>query len=150
MWLLQEIGLYPRLGALRPFHDMFGHLVPLMLWHKVPYSLITVLDLGLAVLILRRLWLIAKMRSISPPASYSGWLYVLVLVAVGFLASGVVVLVGTAVLRAGSGVPGGMLLIPAALLLPSSVALVEVLSLFRKGESPNDAVHRTREHAARR
>jgi hypothetical protein len=131
-WLvaLRGIDLY---GAWSTIPEMFGHPVPFMVRQLVPYSSSLWLALALAVLVLRRCWLMARSRSLSPPTSYVTWLHVVTMVGVVFLLAGVIVMIASMLLSAGSGVPGGMLLVPATtLLLPPAVAVVEVWSVVHQ------------------
>lgn len=130
--------------------QMFGHPVPQILMIPFPYSVNTVLAIGLAMLVLRRLWRMASRRSLVPPPSYLKWLHVVILVGVLFLVASLIVLVATFLLGPASGVPGAMLMLPAVYVLPPAVAIVELWSLVRERGSPNNAVHRAREDAARR
>lgn len=132
VWVLERSGIrvYFLMGF---FHlvEFFAHPLPVMLRHKLPYYYYVsmALDIALAILILRRLWLMARTRSISPPPSYLGWLHFLMLVGLGCVA---LVLVGI-ILWFIHRIPSiTLVLLPAAFLLPPTVTLVELLSLFKR------------------
>lgn len=137
IWALDMSGIQVNLGGWTTMLRMFGHPVPEILSFKIPNGINFILCVGLAALILRRLFLMLKARSLSAPASYSGWLYYFMLVPTASLVLAAVVLVASIALSAGSGVPAGLLALPAVFFLPGGVALVEVLSLRSKNERPN-------------
>jgi len=109
----------------------FGSLVPRMFVYSVPRVLLSVLGYVMLLLFLRRLWLLASGRE-RVPASFAGFPKALGYVGAFSLGLGVAVLALSMVLKAGSGVPGGMLLIPAIICVPWAFFITEVLSLRGK------------------
>ncbi|MDQ3271301.1 MAG: hypothetical protein M3Q12_03905 [Pseudomonadota bacterium] len=131
-WLLQLIGVQEPyfLGALHGFS--FSLLVPPMLRHLTPWVVNVVLAYLMLFLLLRRIWLLAieKQRA---PASFRGIPKGLGYIGVFSFFGSALALVLTIVLRGGSGVPAGLILLPALICVPWSVFLTELLS-FRGSE----------------
>jgi hypothetical protein len=130
-WLLSFIGKslpFPPVAALA---FSFSSLVPQLAYHLVPTPILAVLGYGMLYLLARRIWLLAFKKE-GVPTSYRGVPQALGYVgAASFLLAAVVFILSIA-LRAGSGVPAGLLLLPATICIPWAFALTEVLS-FRKG-----------------
>ncbi len=117
--------------------DMFSHPVPLMVRAFLPFIVNSVIFWAFAALVLRRLWLLGKQGSLSPPLAFSRVPYVLTYIAVISVALMVLGLVAAVALKAGSGVPAAMLGIPAAVLLSPVMAWVEIRSLTFKRLAPS-------------
>ena len=129
----QTMGfLFPRS---LPYIDLLPELavpLPMPLAALAPYWLRTFLMLAFAALLYRRLWLVIRAKSLEPPASLAVWPGFLLVLAISFLLLGLTVLLLSIVLRAGSGVPGGMLLVPALFLISPVLFFVELTSAIRK------------------
>jgi hypothetical protein len=132
-WLLSLAGVtLPWMGTLSLFMS-FGSLVPIMLAPLLPRVVVFAVGFVMLFLVLRRLWLLVAKRE-GLPHSFVGAPKVLAYIGVGSLSLGVIVLVLSMLLRAGSGVPGAMLLLPAVLCVPWAFFLTEALS-FRAAKS---------------
>lgn len=105
----------------------FGSLVPEMLASIVPGVVGLILSAIMVFLVFRRIWLMT-MKGERVPASFRGFPKWLAYVGVCSIALSLVVLAFTIVLRAGSGVPAGMLLLPAIVCVPWAFFLTEVFS----------------------
>jgi hypothetical protein len=102
-----------------------------MFVYSVPRILLTALGYVMLLLFLRRVWLLTSGRERIPP-SFAGFPKALGYVGACSFGLGVAVLALSMVLKAGSGVPGGMLLIPAIICVPWAFFITEVLSLRGK------------------
>jgi hypothetical protein len=133
-WLLPIFGIaLPAMGLLYMFSS-FASLVPQMFAHLFPRFVVIGLGYLLLFSVLRRVWLVVARRQ-GVPHSYVGAPKVLGYVgALSFMLAITVLLLSIA-LRAGSGVPGGMLLIPAVFCVPWAFFLTEVLSFRSAKES---------------
>ena len=129
------IGIRFPLISLDTLPRMFGNPIPSMFWYSIPIYLLFLLTFGMVFLMLRRAWLITTSKTNRIPSSFSGILYTLVSISVISLCLGFLTLVSSILLKAGSGVPAGLVLIPAAFLLSPSIALIELLS-FRSPKPP--------------
>ncbi len=126
-WLLSLFGkALPATGLLFMFSS-FGSLVPQMFAHLLPRFVLIALGYGLLFLVARRVWLLVARRE-AVPHSYSGVPKVLGYVGTWSFMLAIAVLLLSIALRAGSGVPAGMLLIPAMFCVPWAFFLTEVLS----------------------
>jgi hypothetical protein len=132
-WPLSLFGLSLPAPPFLSLFFSFGSLVPQMLAPLVPRPILVVLGLAMMFLILRRAYLFAFKKE-RVPHSFRGFQKVLGYVGASFFVLASVVLILSIALRAGSGVPAGMLLLPAMLCVPWAFFLTEVLS-FRK-EAP--------------
>jgi hypothetical protein len=116
-------------------YDVFSHFLglpaPRILGWDLPLSqnVKNNLSLGLFVIVLRRLGLMVA-TGFALPWSYSGPLYYLMLVPVWSLILGVTGFWVSILIGAPSGVPAGLLFLPAAYFLASGITLVELLSLW--------------------
>lgn len=122
-----------------PFLDIFfrfGSLVPPMLTYSVPRVMLIIAGYLMLLLVLRRTWLFVVKKE-RTPTSFSGFQKILGYVGVASFLLGFAVLALSMVIRAGSGVPAGLLMIPAMLCVPWAFFLTEALS-FRHAqiESP--------------
>jgi hypothetical protein len=130
LWVIQHTG-----GSVPPGMQntatVFGHPVPDIAKRALPAPVNIVLFLGQVVLIVRRLFLMLRERSANPPASYAGVVIVLLKVAAVSVGLGLLVLLASIALGAGSGVLAGLVFLPAALLLPYVPLWVELASLRR-------------------
>jgi len=116
----------------------YGFVVPKMFMGVIPvYVLIAVGYLQLFLLV-RRIWLfIAKKDYV--PASFKGVPKVLGYVGVFFYVAAFIVLGLSILFHAGSGVPAGMLMMPAMLCIPWAFFLTEVFSLRIRNAKPAEA-----------
>jgi len=112
----------------------FSSPVPLMLRHLVPGAIYTILSLTVLGLVLRRIWLLATKKE-RVPASFRGIPKALGLIGMFSFMASALMLVLTAVLGGGSGVPAGLALLPALICVPWSVFLTELLSVHRGARS---------------
>ena len=96
----------------------------------IPKLVLMALGYVMLFLLLRRIWLFISKKE-WVPFSFRGFPQVLGYIGAFSFALAIVVLVLSIVLRAGSGVPAGMLLIPAMFCVPWAFFLTELLS-FRK------------------
>lgn len=132
LWPMTLLGMQLSFGPWFMVLESFGQPIPSMLRPFLPRLLLAALYWGFAALVLRRLWLFARARSMAAPVSYTRipcWLVATALVCILLFA---LTLVATIALKAGSGVPAAMLLIPAGLVLSPTIAWVELLSLLPK------------------
>jgi hypothetical protein len=130
LWPLTALGLPLSFGPWFMVLELFGQPVPNLLRPYLSRLILVPLYWGFVVLVLRRLWLMAKARSLSAPESFAGVPYFLVLASVVCILLFVLAMTATIVLRAGSGVPAAMLLIPAGFLLSPAIAWVELRGLL--------------------
>jgi hypothetical protein len=132
-WLLSFFGIaLPAMSLLYMFTS-FGSLVPQMFAHLVPRMVVVVLGFVMIFLAARRVWLLAAKRE-GVPRSYVGVPKLLGYVGAWSIILALAVLLLSIALRAGSGVPAGMLLIPASFCVPWAFFLTEVLSLRPLGD----------------
>ncbi|MEZ0233237.1 MAG: hypothetical protein ACAH12_10390 [Methylophilaceae bacterium] len=136
------IGINFPLNNLGTLPNMFGNPIPSMFRYSIPIYLSFAVAIGMAVLMLRRAWLIATSNTNRIPSSFSGILYTMVSISVISLCVGFLILAISILLKAGSGVPAGLLLIPAAFLLSPSIALIELLSFRTHKITPNPSFKR--------
>lgn len=111
--------------------DMLGHPVPAMLRGLLPWQARVILFYAFLLLMLRRLISFKKQRSLSAPASMTRGPYILLVIALSSLALGILGLMLSILINAGSGVPAGMLMIPCVLLLTPTLGWIEMKSLFK-------------------
>ena len=111
----------------------FGSLIPPMVNGIVPAFVKIALGYTITLLLLRRLWLFV-MRQERTPATFTGFSKALGYISFWSFSIGVTVLALSALLKAGSGVPAGMLMIPAVICVPWAFFLTEIAS-FRKRDS---------------
>ena len=89
------------------------------------------LNLLLAVFPAHRVWLMLSGREKGVPAAYNGLAQWLGMAGAFFIAAFVLGIIVTIVLRAGSGVPAAMLLIPTPYLVPWGFTLTEIKSFMQ-------------------
>ncbi len=118
------------------FFREFGNPVPAWVKHWVPAWFQTVLVWALFALIVRRLYVSLRAHALTLPESLSGLLYFLVWLPFVSLWLGILALALSIALRFGSGVPAGMVLLPAFLLSGFSVLLVEALAFRSRRAEP--------------
>lgn len=116
----------------------FGSLVPSMFAGILPRPLTVVLGYVMMFLILRRCWLFAVKKE-RTPVSFVGFQKALGYVGFWSFSLSVFVLLLSMALKAGSGVPAGMLMIPAMFCVPWAFFLTEVMSFKRKAAA-NESV----------
>lgn len=122
----------------------FGSLVPPMFSSLIPRLVHTVLGYVMLFLLLRRIWLFCSKKERVPP-SFKGFPKVLGYVGAFSFVISVAAFGLTIVLRAGSGVPAALLMLPALICVPWSFFLTEALSFRRSGRAgaqpiiPSDA-----------
>lgn len=115
----------------------FGSLVPGMVAPLVPLPVHIAAGLVMLFLVLRRAWLFLVKRE-RVPTSFRGLPKILGYFGTGFFIAALAAFALTIVLRAGSGVPAGMLLIPALFFVPWAFFLTEVMSFFRNTERADE------------
>ena len=131
LWTLQIRVPYPSLLA---FFFSFSSLVPSMLIGQISQLLPIVLGYVMTFLVLRRIWLFVVKKE-RTPASFVGFQKFLGIVGLWSFSLGCLALVLSIALRAGSGVPAGLLMIPATYCIPWAFFLTEVLSFRRAAAS---------------
>ena len=89
------------------------------------------LNLLLAVFPAHRVWFMLSGRGKGVPAAYNGLAQWLGMAGAFFLSAFILGKMVTIVLRAGSGVPAAMLLIPTPYLVPTSFVLMEIKSFMQ-------------------
>lgn len=109
---------------------LFGSIVPPMFAVVLPRPLLYVATLATHFLVLRRAWLLSARRE-GVPSSFKGFPKVLGLIGFWSFTSGALGLLASIALRAPSGVPAGLLLIPAMFCVPWAFFLTEILSMRR-------------------
>jgi hypothetical protein len=109
----------------------FGSLIPPMLGGFVPHPLRMILGFAMIFLALRRVWLYV-VKNERTPTSFVGFPKVLGYVGFWSFSLGVLVLLLSIAIKAGSGVPAGMLMIPAFICIPWAFFLTEVSSFRLK------------------
>ena len=114
----------------------FGSLVPPMFAYALPRAVLIVLGYAMVFLVLRRAWLFLAKKE-RTPASFVGFQKILGYIAFYSFSLGLLVLVLSMLFRAGSGVPAGMLMIPAMICAPWAFFLTEVVSFKQPGAAPS-------------
>ena len=104
-----------------------------MLAGLMPPWVMDVLGYAVALLVLRRIWLFVAMKE-RTPAAFTGFPKTLGYIGFWSYSIGVLVLVLSALLKAGSGVSAGMLMIPALICIPWAFFLTEIASFRRSVE----------------
>ena len=135
-WLLSLVHVQLPGMSILSLLSSFGSLVPPMLRYVLPKLVSVALAYVLLALVARRVWLQFTKRE-GVPHSYVGAPKLLGYVSAWSFIIAAVVLPVSMALRAGSGVPAGMLLLPAVICVPWAFFLTEVLS-FRTAK-PSDA-----------
>ncbi len=142
--LLIAVGAWLRLSfGSPPFGRMltaFASPIPLPLSSFVPWLVQILLTLVFATLLWRRLLLSVKAKALLLPDALTTWPGRLLTVAVVFLLVGLAALGLSVAVRTGSGVPAGVLGLPAFLLLSPVMFYVELRSLpsFRKPSNADE------------
>ncbi len=112
---------------------MFGSLIPVTFASYFPKYMHIIVLLISVYIVIRRIWLIYKYKEFIPD-SFRGFPKLISTIgAISFLL-GVVVIIITFIVKGGSGVPAGLVLIPAAYCIPWGFFLTEAFS-FKS--SPN-------------
>ncbi|GHT94200.1 hypothetical protein FACS1894116_07850 [Betaproteobacteria bacterium] len=132
-WLLYVLGVrVPYLGLFSLFTS-FGSLIPVMFAPLLPRFVGFALGLVMLVLVCRRVWLLAVKRQ-GVPQSFTGFPKVVGYIGAWSFLLALIGLLLSMLLRAGSGVPAGMLAIPAIFCVPWAFFLSEVFS-FRRAKA---------------
>jgi hypothetical protein len=129
-WIFSRFGIRAGYTGWMTLPELFGSPVPIVFRYVVPEWLRVLAMAGLALLALRRLWLMLRARSPAVPDRYRGWVHYLMLALLASLLLGILVLAASILFRLGSGVPAALIGMPGVLLLPGYVALVELLSML--------------------
>jgi hypothetical protein len=134
VWLMAYLSMPLQYSTIFSLVSSFDWLIPQMLGISVPGSVALVLRGTMSILLLRRIWLAFAKRELVPP-TFSGFQKVLGYI--GFLSflGSIVVFLFSLALKAGSGVPAGLLLIPAMFCIPWAFFLTEILSLKKRAVS---------------
>lgn len=127
-WLLAKIGVNIYGVGLLHIIGSFGTLIPALLSGLFPNLLHITLYLVMLALVIRRVWLLVT-RRINVPHSFQGVAKVLAYSGTVSFTLGLTAFVLSAVFRLGSGVPAGLLMLPAAFCFPWAFFLTEVQSL---------------------
>jgi len=135
-WLLSVLEVHLPFLTLFSLLSMFGSLVPPMLSPLLPRFLVVGLSLIMLALVCRRAWLMVTKRE-RVPQSFVGIPKALGYIGAWSFVVALVLLLLSILLRAGSGVPAGMLALPAVLCVPWAFFLSEVISLRK---APSSAV----------
>jgi hypothetical protein len=106
----------------------FASLVPPMFRFAVPHVALLVVGYLMLFLVLRRAWLFLAKKQ-RTPTSFVGFPKAMGYIGFWSFTVGILVLIQSMVLRAGSGVPAGMLMIPAMFCVPWAFFLTEILSM---------------------
>src|SRR5262249_48209411 len=106
----------------------FASPVPLMFAPLLPPYVGLALVFVMLALVVRRIWLRAA-RKQGVPTSFAGLPKFLGYIGAASFLLAAVVLILSILLRAGSGVPAGLLLIPAAFCVPWAILLTEAMSI---------------------
>jgi hypothetical protein len=123
------LGVHFRFIPLFSLLEMFSHPVPALFRRFLPAVVNTIFFWAFVALVARRIWLLISRRSVFPPSSFTRIPHVLTCIAIASVALLVLGLALSIAIKAGSGVPAGLLAIPAVLFLPPVVAWVEARSL---------------------
>jgi len=129
-WLLALAGLNISALSLLFFFQSLGSLAPPMIAPLLPRFVLIILGVVMLFLVLRRLWLLVRKHEGVPP-SFTGTTKVLGYIGAISFSLSLVALLLTIPLRFGSGVPAGLLLLPAVFCVPWAFFLTEILSLRR-------------------
>ncbi len=126
-WLLSSLGIGIPGINLVTLATSFGSLVPPMFAFRLPSFIVIALGFVMLFLVARRLWLLVMKRQ-GIPHSFTGAAKVLGYVGAWSFVLAVILLLLSLALRAGSGVPAGMLALPAVVCVPWAFFLAEALS----------------------
>jgi hypothetical protein len=134
-WALYRLGLHQAIPQM-PWVALIGQFASPLPWAilpilPVPHVLTLVIQFVMLALVVRRLWLLF-LRGEGVPESYAGVTKLLGLAGALSFAVATLALLISAAINAGSGVPAGMLALPATLLVPWAILLAEAFSLRRK------------------
>jgi hypothetical protein len=127
IWLLSLVGIALHAVSLVFLLSSFGSLVPRMFVPVIPSLVVIVLGYVMLFLVVRRIWLLLAKRE-GVPHSFVGTQRVLAYVGTSSFVLALVALLLSMMLGAGSGVPAGMLFIPAMFCVPWAFFLTEALS----------------------
>ena len=127
-WLLSKFYIALPAMGLVSLLSSFSSLIPRILAPMFPTFISVALNLVMLIFVLRRTWLLfAKNEGV--PTSFEGTAKVLAYIGSWSFILALIVLIASIALHAGTGVPAGMLLLPAAFCVPWAFFLTEVLSL---------------------
>lgn len=110
--------------------DTFGHPLPAMLGEMLPWQVKVALFWTFAFLIGWRLAHFVRNKAIVTPSSLTRIPQVILLISLASLAVGLLGLCLSILLKAGSGVPAAMLMLPAVFLLSPTVAWIEARAMY--------------------
>lgn len=109
----------------------FGSLLPFTFAWTPPRLLTMLLGYAMMFLVLRRIWLFVVKKE-RTPTTFVGFQKALGYVGFWSFSLSVLVLILSIALSAGSGVPAGLLLVPAMVCVPWAFFITEVASFKRK------------------
>ena len=116
----------------------FGSLVPPMFATLVPSAIVMALGVVMLFLVLRRIWLYVVKKE-RTPRSFVGFQKLLGYVGFWSVSLSVLVFILSIALKAGSGVPAGLLMVPAMFCVPWAFFLTEVTSFNWKAAANETA-----------
>ena len=122
---------YAALSKVSVMAALFGHPVPPFVRLLLPQLLYLAILFCAALLVLRRIWLFTRTRSLSPPASFTRLPLVIYTVSIIAVLLFVVGMISAHFLNTGLRGIASAVVLPAVLLLPITVCWVEILSLRR-------------------
>lgn len=134
-WLV--VSLLSLLKVQVPYNSLlsllfsFGSLLPFTFAWAPPRPLTMLLGYAMMFLVLRRIWLFVVKKE-RTPASFVGFQKALGYVGFWSFSISVLVLILSMALSAGSGVPAGLLMMPAMFCVPWAFFITEVTSFKRK------------------
>jgi hypothetical protein len=109
----------------------FSSPVPQMLAPLLPRFILVLVSVATVFLLVRRVWLTTARKERGAPWSFYGFPRALGYIGAGSFVLAFLGLALSIAFKAGSGVPAGMLLLPAVICIPWAFFLTELLS-FRK------------------
>lgn len=127
-WLFYLFGKDPPYFLTSFSFLSFGSLVPPMFSSLVPRFVQMILGYAMLFLVLRRIWLLFSKKE-RVPSSFQGLPKVLGYIGAFSFAISVAGFALSIALRAGSGVPAALLMIPALICIPWAFFLTEALSI---------------------
>lgn len=123
------------LHLLSSLFGQFATVVPNAFAYFVPQGVKLAIVVLIQLLVVRRVWLLVARGQRQAPDSFRGFPMTLGYIGLASLLLGVAGLGISIALKAGSGVPAGMLLLPAVFCIPWAFFLTEVLSFRTAGDA---------------